>query len=108
MTDEATRLADEITCYRDNYQDEWKTVTLSLSLVDVDLIIAALRAIPQEFAQGPREAARKIIVSYFDSHGINHAHAGAFNILDRFKDEGLTVVALSAQGRQYDRSNIHR
>jgi hypothetical protein len=37
-----------------------------------------------------------IIISYFDSHGINDARAGAFNILDRLKQAGF-IVRLAAQ-----------
>lgn len=36
--------------------------------------------------------ANDIIVAYFDFHGINSAKAAAFNILERLKEAGLTVV----------------
>jgi Lar family restriction alleviation protein len=43
---------------------------------------------------GEAKAAEDIIISYFDSHGINDARAGAFNILDRLREAGLTVTAI--------------
>jgi hypothetical protein len=40
--------------------------------------------------------AADVIIAYFDSHGINDARAGAFNILDRLKQAGF-IVRLAAQ-----------
>src|SRR6185369_776051 len=36
------------------------------------------------------QTARAIIINYFDDYGIGEPHAGAFNILDRFKEAQLT------------------
>ena len=40
------------------------------------------------------ELAADTIIAYFNTHGTDDARAGAFNILDRLKDEGLTISAL--------------
>ena len=69
-------------------------------LRDLENVIACLQPATPTATGGDAVAgeaamlAEAVIISYFDSHGINDARAGAFNILDRLREAGLTVSPL--------------
>lgn len=81
---ELNELADEISRYK--VKDRDYVLFELLSRTETVLRRAA------SHEAGVRDVAYDIIVAYFDSHGINDAKAAAFNILDRFKNAGLTIV----------------
>jgi len=121
MTDEATRLAlaDKFehqakTGYRPEvFGESDRTSGPFVSRSECLQIVAALRAIPREpIAQGQREALEQfssnapLMVSL---RGYLHwRHQGLENSLETAIAKADAALAPSAQGRQYDRSNIHR
>ena len=88
MTTEAQTMLELIDKLEFGSDDHETSMALRLEAAD------ALRAASAPAAV--REAS-DIIIAYFDAHGINDARAGAFNILDRLKDAGLYVAAITPE-----------